>query len=113
MLLSHTPVVEWPEELAALLQEARITFRGDGKRLCLIDVDVDHQTLLAIHEFEAHLRRRSVQLRLPGSDECMIGEMDTSFSLGTPPDGRRPFVRVRLSFHDLQDGQCVDVAEND
>ena len=61
MPLRHAPVVEWPAALAPLLQEAQITSSNDGKRVCRIDVDVDRQTLLALHEFEAHLRRRLCQ----------------------------------------------------
>jgi hypothetical protein len=75
MPLRHVPVVEWPAALAPLLQEAQITSSSDGKRVCRIDVDVDAQTLLTLHEFEAHLRRRLVQLRLPADAECMTGEM--------------------------------------
>ena len=113
MPLRHTPVVEWPEALAPLLQEAQITSCHDGKRVCRIDVDVDARTLLTLHEFEAHLRRRPVQLRLPGSAECVTGDMNTSFSLGAPSDRSRHLVKMRLSFYDLHDGECVDLAESD
>jgi hypothetical protein len=110
--LRQTTVVEWPTALAPLLQEAQIASGSDGTRVCRIDVDVDAGTLLAIHEFEAHLRRRPVQLRLAGSAECMTGEMNPSFSLGAPSDRIRHIAKVRLSFHDLQDGECVDVADS-
>jgi hypothetical protein len=113
MLLRHAPVVEWPAALAPLLQEAQITSSSDGKRVCRIDVDVDTQTLLALHEFESHLRRRPVQLRLAGGAECMTGEMDPSFSLGASSDRSRHMVKMRLSFYDLQDGECVDAADSD
>jgi hypothetical protein len=112
MPLRQTPIVEWPTALALLLQEAQIATGSDGKRVCHIDVDVDAGTLLAIHEFEAHLRRRPVQLRLAGSAECMIGEMNSSFSLGTPSDRSCRIAKVRLSFYALEDGDCVDVADS-
>ena len=112
MSLRQTPVVEWPSALASLLQEARVISCSDGKRACRIDVDVDAPTLLAIHEFEAHLRRRPVQLRLPGSAECVTGEMNSPFGLGAPSDQGRHIAKLRLSFHDLQDGECVDVADS-
>jgi hypothetical protein len=111
MPLRQTPV-EWPTALAPLLHEAQIIRGRDGKRACRIDVDVDAKTLLAIHELEAHLRRRPVQLRLAGSAECMTGEMNPSFSLGVPSDRSRHIVKVRLSFYDLQDGECVDGADS-
>lgn len=113
MPLRHAPVVEWPAALALLLQEAQITFGSDGKRVCRIDVDVDAQTLLALHEFEAHLRRRPVQLRLAGGAECMTAEMNPTFSLGAPSDRSRHMAKMRLSFYDLQDGECVDAADSD
>ena len=113
MPLHKTPVVEWPTELASLLEKAHIASGGDGKRVCRIDVDVDATTLRAIHEFEAHLRRRKVQLRLAGSNECMRGEMNPSVGLGAPSDRTGHIAKVRVSFHDLQDGECVDVADID
>jgi hypothetical protein len=113
MPLRHAPVVEWPTAFAPLLQEAQITSCRDGKRVCRIDVDMDAQTLLALHEFEAHLRRRQVQLRLAGGAECMTGEMNTSFSLGAPSDESRHLVKMRLSFFDLQDSECIDAADSD
>jgi hypothetical protein len=112
MPFGQMSVVEWPLALAALLQEAEITTGSDGKLVCRIDVDVDAETLRTIHEFEAHLRRRSVQLRLAEGAECMTGEMNPSFSIGAPSDRERSIVKVRLSFHDLQSGECVDVADH-
>ena len=112
MPLRQTPV-EWPTALAPMLQGAQIASGSDGNRVCRIDVDVDTQTLRTLHEFEAHLRRRRVQLRLVGDAECMTGEMTPSFSVGAPSDRSRHIVKVRLSFYDLQDGQCVDVADSD
>jgi hypothetical protein len=113
MPLRHTQIVEWPAMLAPLLQAAQIASGSDGKSVCRVDVDVDAQTLLAIHEFEAHLRHRPVQLRLGGSADCMTGAMNPTFGLGAPSDQSRHIARVRLSFHDLQGGECVDVAESD
>jgi hypothetical protein len=111
MPLDQTPVVDWPAELASLLEEAQIAFDDDGKQVCRIDVDVDAATLRAIHEFEAHLRRRQVQLRLAGSDECIRGEMNPSLGLGAPSDRIRHIAKVRVSFHDIQGGECVDEAD--
>jgi hypothetical protein len=111
MPFGQMSVVEWPLALAALLQAAEITSDSDGKLVCRIDVDVDAETLRTIHEFEAHLRRRSVQLRLAEGAECMTGEMNPSFSIGAPTDRDRSIVKLRLSFHDLQSGECVDVAD--
>jgi hypothetical protein len=113
MPFHQTPVVDWPEELAPLLQEAQIASGINGKQVCRIDVDVDATTLRAIHEFEAHLRRRQVQLRLAGSNECMRGEMNPSLGLGAPSDRIGHIAKVRVSFHDLQGGECVDVADTD
>ncbi|MBL0403704.1 hypothetical protein JKG68_06990 [Microvirga aerilata] len=107
------PPVDLPPVLTPLLQEAQFAFDSNGKRVCRIDVDVDAGTLLAIHEFEAHLRRRPVQLKLPASAECMTGEMASTFSLGAPSDRSRCIAKVRLSFYNLQDGECVDGAESD
>jgi hypothetical protein len=50
---------------------------------------------------------------LPGSAECITGEMNPTFSLGTPSDRGRHVARMRLSFYDIQDGECVDVADDD
>jgi hypothetical protein len=112
MPLRQTPVVEWPTTLAPLLQEAQIASGSDGKLVCRIDVDVDAQTLLAIHEFEAHLRHRLVQLRLTGRADCVTGAMNPSFGLGAPSDRIRHIAKVRLSFHALQEGECVEAAES-
>jgi len=112
MPLQHVPVVNWPTELDHLLAGAQIATGSEGKRYCLIDADVDARTLLAIHNFEARVRRRHrVQLRLAGSAECMIGEMNPSFGLGAPSDPTRHITKVRISFHDLQAGDCVDEAD--
>jgi hypothetical protein len=112
MPLRHASVVEWPAALAPLLQEAQITSVSDGTRVCRIDVDVDAQTLLPLHDFESHLRRRSVQLRLAKSAECITGEMNPTFSLGVPSDRSRHIVKMRISFYDVQDGECVDAADD-
>src|SRR3712207_545021 len=112
MPFGQIAVVEWPPALAPLLQEAEIKSGSDGKLVCHSDVDVDAETLRTIHEFEAHLRRRAVQLRLADGAECMIGEMNPSFSIGAPSDRGRNIARVRLSFHDLQSGECVDLTDH-
>jgi hypothetical protein len=113
MPLHQNPIVEWPTELAPLLEEAQIASGIDGKQVCRIDADVDATILRAIHEFEAHLRRRPVQLRLAGSNECMTGEMNPSLGLGAPSSRIGHIAKVRVSFHDLQGGECVDVADSD
>ena len=113
MLLLQALVVEWPTALAPLLHEAQIAVGCDGTRVCRIDVDVDAQTLLAIHEFEAHLRHRRVQLKVAESADCMTGEMNPTFGLGEPYDRIRHIAKVRLSFHDLQSGECVEETDRD
>jgi hypothetical protein len=74
---------------------------------------VDAQTLLVIHEFEAHLRHRPVQLRLAGSAEYITGEMNPCVGLGGRSDRIRHIAKVRLSFYNLQDGECIEAAESD
>jgi hypothetical protein len=111
MPFHQPPVVGWPKELSPLLQEAQIAFGMDGKQVCRIDVDAT--TLRAIHEFEAHLRHRQAQLRLVGGSECMRGEMNPSLGLGAPSGQIGHIAKVRVSFHDLQSGECVDVADSD
>jgi hypothetical protein len=113
MPFHQPPVVGWPKELSPLLQEAQIASGMDGKQVCRIAVGVDATTLRAIHEFEAHLRRRQVQLRLAGSNECMRGEMNPSLGLGAPSGRIGHIAKVRVSFHDLQGGEYVDVADSD
>jgi len=112
MPLRQTPVVEWPAALAPLLQEAQIVSCSNGTQACRLDVDVDAPTLLALHEFETHLRRRRVQLRLSGNVDCVTGEMNPSFGLGAPSDRGRHIAKVRLSFYNLQDGECVDLTDS-
>jgi hypothetical protein len=109
MPLHQTSIVEWPLELASLLEEAQIASGEDSKQVCRIDVDAT--TLRAIHEFKVHLRRRQVQLRLAGSNECMRGEMNPSLGLGAPSERIGHIAKLRVSFHDLQGGECVDVAD--
>jgi len=113
MPLRQTLVIDWPTKLDHLLDEAQITTGSQGGRCCRIDADVNAETLLAIHEFEAHARRRRVQLRLAPRGECMTGEMNPCFSLGAAPDETRHIARVRISFHHLQDGECIDEASSD
>jgi len=113
MPLRQIPVIDWPAGLDHLLDEAQVIPAGQGGRCCRIDADVDAEALLAIHEFEAHARRRRVQLRLPARAECVTGEMNPCFSLGAAPDRTRHIARLRISFHNLQEGKCVDGAAGD
>jgi hypothetical protein len=112
MPLRQTLVIDWPTTLEHLIEGSQIT-TGQGGRCCRIDADVNAETLLAIHEFEAHARRRRVQLRLSFRGECMTGEMNPCFSLGAAPDRAGHIARVRISFHHLQDGECIDEAGSD
>ncbi|MGF9757531.1 hypothetical protein AAII07_20265 [Microvirga sp. 0TCS3.31] len=111
MLLHQTSVVEWPPELASLLEGAQIASGEDGRQVCRIDVDAT--TLRPIHEFGAHLRRCQVQLRFAGSNECMRGKMNPPIGLGAPSERIGHTAKVRVSFHDLQSSECVDVADID
>src|SRR4051794_10555369 len=108
MPLSQNPIVEWPTELHPLLEGAQIAVGQESKRYCRIDVDVDRETLLLLNEFEARVRHRQVRLRLAGSTECAVGEMNALIGLGGASDPARHVGRVRISFHDIQDDNCVD-----
>jgi hypothetical protein len=110
MPLRQTLVIDWPTKLNHLLDGAQTATDSQGGRCCRADADVDAETLLAIHEFEAHARRRRVQLRLETRAECMTGEMNPCFSLGAASDRTRHIARVRISFYNLQDGECIDEA---
>lgn len=109
----HSPVVDWPPELSHLLEGVQFVSGNEGHWCCHIDVDVDARSLRAIHEFEAHLRRRRVQLRLAGRAGCVSGEMNPSIGLGAPSDRAAWVAKVRISFHDLQDGDCVEEWEGE
>ena len=108
MPLSQNPIVNWPTELHHLLEHAQITVGRDSKRFCRIDVDVDRETLLLLNEFEARVRQRQVRLRLAGSAECAVGEMNVLIGLGAASDPARHVGKVRISFHDIRDDDCVD-----
>jgi hypothetical protein len=43
----------------------------------------------------------------------MRGEMNPSLGLGAPSERIGHIAKVRVSFHDLQGGECVDVADID
>ena len=113
MPLRQTLVIDWPANLNHLLDGAQVTTGRQGGGCCRVDADVNADTLLAIHEFEAHARRRRVQLRLAPRGECVTGEMNPCFSLGAAPDPTRHIARLRISFHNLQDGECLDDAASD
>ena len=108
MPLSQNPNFDWPTELHHLLQGAQIALGHDGKGYCRMDVDVDRETLLLLNEFEARVRHRQVRLRLPGSPECALGEMNVLVGLGAGADPAHHVGKVRISFHDVQDDNCVD-----
>ena len=110
MPLSQNPIVEWPTELLHLLQDAQIASGRDGKRYCRIDVDVGPGTLLLLNSFEARVRHRQVRLRPAGSAECAVGEMNVPMGLGAAADPTRHIAKVRISFHDIRDDDCVDAA---
>ena len=108
MPLTQAPIVEWPTKLRHLLEGARIAANPEGRRYCRIDVDVDDETLLLIHEFEARVRHRQVRLRPHSDTECVVGEMNPVIGLGAPADPTRHIGKVRISFHDIQGDDCID-----
>jgi hypothetical protein len=109
MPLSQNPIVEWSPEFQYLLQDLRIAASADGRRSGHIDVDVDSETLFLLNEFEARVRHRQVRLRLPGTSECLVGEMNVLVGLGAADDPTQHISKVRISFHDIQDDSCVDL----
>ncbi|RDI60694.1 hypothetical protein [Microvirga subterranea] len=108
MPLTQAPIVEWPPELRHLLDGASIAANAEGRRYCRLDVDVDDETLLLIHEFEARVRHRQVRLRPHSETECVVGEMNPVIGLGAPADPTRHIGRIRISFHDIQGDDCID-----
>jgi hypothetical protein len=106
--LTQSPIVEWPPELRYLLEGVQVAVGQEGKRYCRVDVDVDSETLLHIHEFESRVRHRQVRLRPQGDTECVVGEMNPLIGLGAPDDPTRHIGKVRISFHDLQGDDCID-----
>jgi hypothetical protein len=111
MPYSSTPIIEWPSQLSYLLEGAQITSAPDGRRFCRIDVDIaDPKLLFLLNDFEAHSRQNKVRLRLAGSDECIVGEMNPLLGMGAASDPTRGIGRVRISFHDMRADNCVDEA---
>jgi hypothetical protein len=108
MPLSQNPIVEWPPELQHLLAGAQIAVGRESQRYCHVEVDVGRETLLHLNEFEARVRHRWVRLRLAGSPECTVGEMNALIGLGAASDPARHVGKVRISFHNLEDDNCVD-----
>jgi hypothetical protein len=108
MPLSQNPIVEWPAEFLHLLQGMQIATGADGNRYGRIDIDIDPEMLFLLNDFEARVRHRQVRLRLAGSAECLVGEMNPLVGLGPAADSAQHIGKVRISFHDLQDDSCID-----
>ena len=108
--MPHTqnPIVEWPAEFHHLLAGFEVATGGDGKRFGRVDIDIDPATLCLLNEFEAHVRHRQVRLRPSDSAGCLVGEMNVLIGLGAAADPNRHASRIRISFHDLLDDDCVD-----
>ncbi|UVF20864.1 hypothetical protein HPT29_006970 [Microvirga terrae] len=107
MPLTQNPIVEWPKEFQHLLTEIQIATCEEGKRTGHVDIDIDPETLFLLNDFEARVRHRQVRLRSEGG-ECLVGEMNTLVGLGAAADPNHHAGRVRISFHDLLDDDCVD-----
>ena len=107
MPMSQNPIVEWPEDLYDLLEGMQVMTEGD-KRYCRIDADVDATTLFRLNDFEARARHRQVRIRLAGGIKCLVGDMNGLVGLGAGSDPTRHIGKVRISFHDIQDDNCVD-----
>jgi hypothetical protein len=110
MPLSQNPIVEWPTELQPLLQDLQIATGANGKRYGRIDIDVASETLFLLNDFEARVRHRQVRLRLADRADCLVGEMNGLIGLGAAADPTQHIGKVRISFHDIQDNDCVDPA---
>jgi hypothetical protein len=108
MPLTQNPIVEWPKEFRHLLAHIQVATGGDGKRYGHIDIDIDPETLFLLNDFEARVRHRQVRLRLADSAGCLVGEMNVLVGLGAAVDPTRHASRIRISFHDLLDDDCVD-----
>jgi hypothetical protein len=108
MPLTQNPIVEWPTEFHHLLAGFEVATGGDGKRFGRVDIDIDPETLFLLNDFEAHVRHRQVRLRLADSADCLVGEMNVLIGLGAAADTTRHASRIRISFHDLLDDDCVD-----
>jgi hypothetical protein len=108
MPLTQNPIVEWPKELQYLLSGIEVATGGDGKRYGRIDIDIDPETLFHLNDFEARVRHRQVRLRSANSAECLVGEMNVLVGLGAAADPGHCVSRIRISFHDLLDDDCID-----
>ncbi|WP_134499683.1 hypothetical protein [Microvirga pakistanensis] len=113
MPLSQNPIVEWPAEFEHLVQSLQISADADSTRNGHIDVDVDAETLFRLNVFEARMRHRRVRLRVPGTDECLVAEMNVLVGLGAADNPGRRSAKVRISFHDIQEDGCVDPVPSD
>ncbi|WP_262273637.1 MULTISPECIES: hypothetical protein [Microvirga] len=107
MPFTQSPIVEWPNEFRHLLTDIQIATCEEGRRTGHVDIDIDPETLFLLNDFEARVRHRRVRLR---SDDggCLVGEMNTLVGLGAAADPRHHASRIRISFHDLLDDDCVD-----
>jgi hypothetical protein len=108
MPLTQNPIVEWPPELQHLLTGIEVAAGGDGKRYGRIDLDIDPETLFHLNDFEARVRHRQVRIRTADSTLCLVGEMNALVGLGAATEPAKHGSRVRISFHDLLDDDCVD-----
>ena len=108
MPLTQNPIVEWPKEFQHLLAGIQVAAGEDGKRCGHIDIDIDPETLFLLNDFEARVRHRQVRLRSADSARCLIGEMNALVGLGAATQPAKHGSRVRISFHDLLDDDCVD-----
>lgn len=108
--MPHTqnPIVEWPTQFQQLLVGIQVATGGDGKRYGHIDIDIDPETLFLLNDFEARVRHRQVRLRPADSAGCLLGEMNALVGLGAAADPTGHVSRVRISFHDLLEDDCVD-----
>jgi len=108
--MPHTqnPIVEWPAEFQHLLEGFEVAADRDGKRFGRVDIDIDPETLCLLNEFEAHMRHRHVRLRPAGGAGCLVGEMNVLIGLGAATNAARHASRIRISFHDLLDDDCID-----
>jgi hypothetical protein len=108
MPLTQNPIVEWPKELQHLLGGIQVVVHEDGKRYGRVDIDIDPETLFLLNDFEARVRHRQVRIRPAGTDECLVGEMNALVGLGAAAGSADHASRVRISFHDLLDDDCID-----
>ena len=108
MPLTQNPVVEWPKELHHLLAGIQVETDGNGRRCGYIDIDIHHETIFLLNDFEARVRHRQVRLRPAGKTGCLVGEMNVLVGLGAAAGPDSYTSRIRISFHDLLDDNSVD-----